>query len=46
MRFPKAEDLMRTMYWLFLRGSRFRQIYSRVPGLYDIVGSGVSELAS
>lgn len=37
---------MRTIYWLFLWGSRLRQFYSRVSGLYDIVGSGVSELAS
>ena len=46
MRFSKAGDLMKTTYLLFLRGSRLRKIYSRVSGLYDIVGSGVSELAS
>jgi len=39
MRFFKAGDLMRAMYWLVFRGSRLRQIYSRVSGLYDIVGS-------
>ena len=46
MRFFRAGDLMKTMYWLFLRGSRLRKFYSRVSGLYDTVGSGVSELAS